>query len=88
VDSQFIVVELGSSSTQLGEVVIRPHEDPIVALLKNVIAKKPVNNPEKFENYRYEAYNKVEIEWSAELARKLDEQLRIAIERAERVVAD
>jgi hypothetical protein len=26
--------------------------------------------------------------WSAELARKLDEQLRIAIERAERVVAD
>ena len=26
--------------------------------------------------------------WSAELARKLDEQLRIAIERAERVAAD
>lgn len=62
VDSQFIVVELGSSSTQLGEVVIRPHEDPIVALLKKVIAKKPVNNPEKFENYSYESYNKVEID--------------------------
>lgn len=26
--------------------------------------------------------------WSAELARKLDQQLRIAIERAERVLAD
>src|SRR5690606_35583738 len=35
VDSQHIVIALGTSSTQLSEVVIRPYEDPIIALMKN-----------------------------------------------------
>lgn len=61
-DSQYVEVLLSSSATQLGEVVIKPGEDPILALLKKVIAKKPVNNPQRFENYSYEAYNKVQLD--------------------------
>lgn len=61
-DSQDIIIELVPSATQLDEVVIRPYEDPIKVLFRKIVARKPINNPAKFENYTYESYNKVEID--------------------------
>lgn len=61
---QDIVVEEELSRTEnlLREVVIRPGEDPAIALVKRIIKAKPVNNPDKYDNYRYELYNKLELD--------------------------
>jgi hypothetical protein len=47
-----------------GEVVIRPDEgpNPAIALIKNVLRNKKINNREKLDAYEYEAYNKVEFD--------------------------
>lgn len=59
---QNVVVTLGSSARQLKEVVIRAGEDPAIALIKKVASRKEYNNPEKFDNYAYHAYNKVQVD--------------------------
>lgn len=53
---------LERSSAMLGEAVVRPGEDPAIVLMKNVIRFKNRNNPDKLDNYKYEAYNKIELD--------------------------
>jgi len=55
-------IELERSSASLNEVVIHAGEDPGLVLLKKIIQHKPDNNPDKLDNYRYEAYNKLEAD--------------------------
>jgi hypothetical protein len=55
-------ITLEPTTAVLKEVVIHAGEDPAITLLKKIIARKPYNNPERFENYSYEAYNKVEVD--------------------------
>lgn len=55
-------IELLRGENMLREVVIRPGEDPAITLVKNIIRHKPQNNPDKFRNYRYELYNKLELD--------------------------
>jgi len=55
-------IDLSRSDNLLREVVIRPGEDPAIALVKKIIAAKPNNNPDKYENYKYELYNKLELD--------------------------
>jgi hypothetical protein len=58
-----INIFLSSAATQLNEVVIKASgEDPAITLIKKVVARKSQNNPNKFETYSYESYNKVEID--------------------------
>lgn len=49
---------------QLQEIVIRPDEgpNPAIALVKNILKFKKINNREKLDAYEYEAYNKVEFD--------------------------
>jgi hypothetical protein len=49
---------------ELKEIVIRPDEgpNPAIALIKNVLRNKKINNREKLDAYEYEAYNKVEFD--------------------------
>jgi hypothetical protein len=56
--------ELQTVSSQTVEVTIRPDEgpNPAIALIKNVIRNKKINNREKLDAYEYEAYNKVEFD--------------------------
>ncbi|MGC4079335.1 MAG: DUF5686 family protein [Rubrivivax sp.] len=54
--------ELSRSDNLLREVIIRPGEDPAIALVKKVIRSKPQNNPDKYINYKYELYNKLELD--------------------------
>ena len=61
VASHSFVLELDREEYQLEEFVFR-YEDPAVKLVEQIIAHKPVNDPDRVTNYRYEAYNKLEID--------------------------
>jgi len=56
------IIELERAAESLNEVVVHAGEDPAVLLMRKVIAKKPDNNPDKLENYQYEAYNRLEAD--------------------------
>ncbi len=55
-------VELEVDNNALQEVTVLAGEDPAILLMKKVIAKKRDNDPDKTDNYSYEAYNKMEID--------------------------
>lgn len=55
-------IELDRSETELAEFVFRGGEDPAIVLMKNIIRRKPYNNPDRTDNYRYEVYNKLEVD--------------------------
>lgn len=57
-----LYIELETSTRKLSEVVVYAGEDPAITILKNIIRRKEINNPDKTENYYYEAYNKIEID--------------------------
>jgi hypothetical protein len=56
------IIELERSVTSLGEVTIHAGEDPAITLVKKIIERKPYNDPDRTENYRYEAYNRLEAD--------------------------
>ncbi len=64
------IVELERSVTGLGEVTIHAGEDPAITLVKNIIQHKRENDPDRTQNYGYEAYNRLE----ADLQRLTKEQ--------------
>lgn len=55
-------IELKREATQMAEFVFHAGEDPALVLLKKIIAHKPQNNPDRLENYKYEVYNKLEVD--------------------------
>ena len=56
------IIELGRSTTTLNEFVFHAGEDPAVILMRHIIERKPYNNPDRTENYKYEAYNRLEAD--------------------------
>ncbi len=56
------IIELERANTALNDVVIHAGEDPAVILVRHIIEHKPDNNPDKAENYKYEAYNRLEAD--------------------------
>lgn len=55
--------EMERVATELREAVITgTYEDPAIALMRKVIAHKPDNDPDRLDNYSYEAYNKLEAD--------------------------
>lgn len=56
------IIDMERSNASLSEVTIHAGEDPAVLLMRKVIEKKPVNNPDKVENYQYVAYNRLEAD--------------------------
>ena len=55
-------IELTREVNEMAEFVFHAGEDPALALLKKIIAHKPQNNPDRLENYKYEVYNKLEVD--------------------------
>ena len=56
-------IEMERASASLKEhTVTAKGVDPALLLLKRIIQHKPVYNPDRAENYQYEAYNRVEID--------------------------
>lgn len=59
---QQIDISLEPASTELGEVIIVPGENPAEILLKKVVDHKDLNDPDKVDHYRCEAYTKLQID--------------------------
>jgi hypothetical protein len=59
----YFIIEMEQSANMLKEVVVTAsNEDPAIALLKKIIARKKYNDPDRFDNYSFETYNKLEID--------------------------
>lgn len=58
-----LTIELERSNTTLKEaVIVASAEDPGVILMRKIIAHKPQNNPDRLDNYAYEAHNRLEAD--------------------------
>ncbi|MFM2284743.1 MAG: hypothetical protein RLZZ543_240 [Bacteroidota bacterium] len=55
-------IELQSSNVNLREVVIRPGENPAHRIMREVIAHKTENNPERVKTYQFDVYNKIQFD--------------------------
>lgn len=53
---------LERAEISLEEIVVRPAEDPAIALFRKIIKNKTRNSSNKLNNYGCEAYNKVELD--------------------------
>jgi hypothetical protein len=67
-----MILEMERTVTSLDEVVFRAGEDPAVVLMRQIIARKRYNNPDRVDNYKYESYNRLE----ADLQRMTREQFQ------------
>lgn len=57
------IAELKRSNTQLTEFVVHASGvDPALLLLRHIIAHKPDNDPDRMDNYKYEADNRLEMD--------------------------
>jgi len=56
------IIELSRSVHSLDEFTIHAGEDPAVVLMRKIIENKPNNDPDRAENYSYEAYNRLEAD--------------------------
>ncbi|MFP4469421.1 MAG: DUF5686 family protein [Bacteroidales bacterium] len=59
---QYINFELRSEEFQLETVVIKAGENPAEILLRKIIENKKNNDPDKYQSYEYQAYNKIQID--------------------------
>jgi len=59
---QVLNIEMEKDNIQLGEVVVLPGENPAHILLRKIIENKKLNDPERYDSYKYEAYNKLEFD--------------------------
>jgi len=59
---QYISFDLKTSNVLLETVVIKPGENPAEVLLRKIAENKKLNDPDKYDAYEYEAYNKIEID--------------------------
>ena len=59
---QYINFDLKINSVLLETVVIKPGENPAEVLLRKISENKKSNDPDKYDAYEYEAYNKIEID--------------------------
>jgi hypothetical protein len=55
-------IALVPANYELGEVTIRPSENPAHRIMREVIAHKELNNSSNIEYYEYEAYNKIQFD--------------------------
>jgi len=60
--AQVINIRMQPLNGQLAAVVVKQTENPAFAVLRRLVANKPVNNREKLEAYQYESYNKIEFD--------------------------
>lgn len=59
---QYIDFVLASEKFELETVVITAGENPAEILLKKIIENKKRNDPDQYDAYEYEAYNKIQID--------------------------
>ena len=55
-------VMLDPDNYELGEIVVHPGENPAWRIMRNVAANRKNNDPDRFDAYSFEVYNKMEID--------------------------
>src|SRR5690606_2163743 len=71
-----LTIELTREAAALSEFVFYAGEDPAITLLKKIIAAKPDNNPDRLQHYKYNVYNKLEVD-IRNLSRKKFDRLHV-----------
>jgi len=69
-------IELIRQANEMKEFIVYAGEDPALVLLRKIIARKPLNDPDRLQNYKYEVYNKLEVDLQ-HMSRKQFERLPI-----------
>ncbi|MCA8833271.1 DUF5686 and carboxypeptidase-like regulatory domain-containing protein [Hymenobacter pini] len=59
--AQTVNFALGSGSVSLGEVVVRPRENPAYRILRRVQQQKPRNNKSSLTAFEFDSYNRTEV---------------------------
>lgn len=59
---QEVAVKLQPENVQLDEIVVHPGENPAFRILRNINNNRKRNNPVRQEKYKYEVYNKMEVD--------------------------
>ncbi len=59
---QELRIYLQPETIELNEVVVTPGENPAHRILREINNNKERNNPNRFEKYQYEVYNKMELD--------------------------
>ncbi len=60
--SQTINIPMELEAVALEEITVKAGENPAHRIIRNTIANKKHNNPNKLEAYQYEVYNKIEFD--------------------------
>ena len=55
-------VVLDPDSYELNEIVVHPGENPAWRIMRNVAANRKKNDPDRLDSYKYEVYNKMEVD--------------------------
>lgn len=61
---QEVNVTLTQGGVTLNEIIVRPGENPAWRIMRNVEANRKKNDPTRFDGYKYQCYNKMEIDLS------------------------
>ena len=59
---QEINVVLEADSYELNEIVVHPGENPAWRIMRNVAANRKNNDPDRLDSYKFEVYNKMEVD--------------------------
>lgn len=62
IKSQVINMPMEVESVVMEEITVKAGENPAHRIIRNAIANRPRNNPNKLEAYQYEVYNKIEFD--------------------------
>ena len=76
--SQTINFELRFDEVALGEVVIKPGENPADVLFKQIISAKEKHNIKNYSSLKYETYTKYEVDLDNVNAKSLDKNLLLS----------
>ncbi len=56
--TSFLTIPLRNKKTEIGEVYVKPGENPANRIIQQVIESRKINNPEKQHSFSYNSYNK------------------------------
>ncbi|MFC2112934.1 DUF5686 family protein [Bacteroidota bacterium] len=59
---QKIDFRLAEITHEIEEITIKPGENPAFRILRNIYARKKINNPDRFESYQCKSYNKLRLD--------------------------
>ncbi len=57
--STFLVFRLSQKFSELNEILVKPTENTAWAIIRKVLEKKPLNDPQNFDSFQAELYSKV-----------------------------